>query len=86
MQIQKPLLFGLLLALLPSCQSDPAPSQAWDHWNAASVPPRVERFFLGYDSDKDGPYVDKLKADTEHVGQFMQRAFLNRNTDNPFQD
>ena len=86
MQIQKPLLFGLLLSLLPSCQSDPAPSRAWDHWNADSVPPRVERFLLGYDSDKDGSYATKLKADTKHVGTILQRAIFHTNPDNPFQD
>lgn len=86
MQFHKPLLFGLLLSLLPSCQSNPGPSRAWDHWNAASVPPRVERFFLSYDPDRDGAYTDKLKADAGHVNKTLQRAFFGKNQDNPFQN
>ena len=80
-----------LLALLPSCQSlfsgdDPGPNRSWDHWNADSIPPRVDRFFLGYDSDRDGAYSDKLKADFAHVRKTCQRVFLNYNSDNPFQN
>jgi hypothetical protein len=86
MQFHKPLLFGLLLSLLPSCQSNPAPSRTWDHWNAASVPSRVGRFFLGYDSDREGAYIDKLGSDVLHVNKTLKRAFFSTNEDNPFQN
>jgi hypothetical protein len=84
-------LLGLLCAILPSCQSifdstAPGPNRIWDHWNADSIPPRVDRFFLGYDSDYDGSYHDKLSEDWNHVRKTCQRMFLNRNEDNPFQD
>jgi hypothetical protein len=84
-------LLGLLLALLPSCQSifessDPTPNRIWDHWNAYSIPPRVDRFFLGYDSDIDGSYGAKLSADLSHVSKTCQRMFLHHNEDNPFQN
>ena len=85
MQFQKPLLFGLLLSLLPSCQSDPTASVTWDHWNPSSVPPRIERFFLSYDPDRDGAYTEKLSGDINHVRKIGNRVFLHRNTDNPFQ-
>ena len=85
MQFQKPLLFGLLLSLLPSCQSKPIASDAWDHWNPSSVPPRIERFFLSYDPDRDGAYTEKLGEDINHVRQIGNRVFLHRNTENPFQ-
>ena len=85
MQFQKPLLFGLLLSLLPSCQSNPLASDTWDHWNPSSVPPRIERFFLSYDPDRDGSYADKLGEDINHVRQIGNRIFLHRNPDNPFQ-
>ena len=89
--LHKPALLGLLFALLPSCQSimdfsEPGPNRSWDHWNADSIPPRVDRFFLGYDSDIHGSYGDKFAADFAHVRKTCQRIFLNRNEDNPFQD
>ena len=88
--LQHSALLGLLVALLPSCQSilsdaEPAPNRIWDHWNSESIPPRVDRFFLGYDSDEDGAYSDKLAADFAHVRKTSQRVFLNYNSDNPFQ-
>ena len=89
--LQHSALLGLLVALLPSCQSifsdsEPGPNRSWDHWNAESIPPRVDRFFLGYDSDKDGAYSDKLASDFAHVRKTCQRFFLNYNSDNPFQN
>ena len=88
--LHKLALLGLLIALLPSCRSiygtsKPGPSRSWDHWNASSVPPRVGRFWLGYDSDIHGSYFDKLSTDLSHVRKTCQRFFLNRNEDNPFQ-
>ncbi len=89
--LQYSALLGLLVALLPSCQSiinqpEPGPSRTWDHWNARSVPPRVDRFFLGYDADRDGAYTDKLLADYAHVRKTCQRIFFSYNPDNPFQN
>ena len=85
MQFHKPLLLGLILSLLPSCASNPTVSDTWDHWNASSVPPRIERFFLSYDPDRDGSYMEKLGTDLKHVRKLGNRIFLHRNTDNPFQ-
>lgn len=89
--LQKFALLGLLITILPSCQalmlfSEPEPNRIWDHWNADSIPPRVDRFFLGYDSDVDGSYANKLGTDLGHIRKTCQRIFLNRNEENPFQN
>jgi len=89
--LQHTILLGLLVGLLPSCasvfeSSDAPPNRNWDHWNVDSIPPRVDRFFLGgYDSDIHGSYADKFSADMAHVRKTCKRIFLNHNEDNPFQ-
>ncbi len=81
---------ALLVLLLASCTSfrvneTPSPNRSWDHWNAASIAPRIDRFFLGYDSDIDGSFSNKLSNDFAHVRKTCARVFLHHNEDNPFQ-
>ena len=67
--------------------SHQTPNRIRDHWNAESVPPRLERFFFGYDSNIDGPHIiNKWKDDQAHVGRTLKRMFFNHNKDNPFQN
>ena len=74
-----------LRAALPKPGQD-TPSHKWDHWNAASITPSMERFFLNYDSDDDGHSVwNKVKRDGENGGATFIRMFFHTNSDNPFQ-
>lgn len=67
--------------------SHQTPNRIWDHWNAESVPPRVVRFFFGYDSNIDGPHIiNKWKDDGAHVNRTLKRMFFHHNEDNPFQN
>ena len=83
--LQHSALLGLLLGLLPSCQSILGMNRSWDHWNASSLPARVDRVFLGYDPDVDGTYQEKLRSDFAHIRKTCARVFLNHNEENPFQ-
>ncbi len=54
-----------------------------DHWSHQSVAPRIGRFFLGYDSQRDGTYRDFQHARKQSVELTLRRHFLNHNPDNP---
>ena len=56
-----------------------------DHWNDHSVAPRVARFFLGYDAEKDGDYRDFQYQRKQDINLTLRRHFLNHNPDNPHQ-
>jgi len=74
-----------LRAALPKPGQD-TPSHKWDHWNAASITPSMERFLLNYDSDEDGHSVwNKIKRDGESAAGTLKRMFFHTNSDNPFQ-
>jgi|GEM_PF-1060335 len=70
--------------LFSSCISHP--SRANDHWNSASLAPRVARVMLGYDPDVDGAsYRDYQWQNKLAISKTLQRHFLNWNPDNPYQ-
>ncbi len=54
-----------------------------NHWNANSVAPRATRFFLGYDSQRDGTYRDFQHARKQSIELTLRRHLLNHNPDNP---
>jgi hypothetical protein len=56
-----------------------------DHWSERSVAPRVSRFFLGYDAEKDGDYRDFQWERKQDINLTLRRHFLNHNPDNPHQ-
>ena len=63
------------------------PSRTWDHWNAESITPRVGRFLLNYDSDRDGPSIwNKWGKDRENIMETFNRMVFHKNSDNPFQN
>lgn len=71
----------LVVSLAAGCES--SGSDMNNHWSARSVPPRMQRFFLGYNADKDGTYRDfqwKRKMDLQVL---MRRYLLHLNPDNP---
>ena len=53
------------------------------HWTVQSTFPRMGRFFLGYDSQRDGTYKDFAYARKQSVELTLRRHFLNHNPDNP---
>lgn len=56
-----------------------------DHWNTESVGPRVGRFFLGYNAQKDGEYRDFAYARKQDINMTLRRHLMNHNPDNPNQ-
>ena len=78
-----PLLLAAGAAIsLAGCSA--GPNRANDHWSAHSVGPRISRVFLGYDSSRDGEYVDYQWANKQSINKTLSRHFLNDNPDNPF--
>lgn len=73
-----------LLALSTGCQSSARDID--DHWNFASVPPRVGRHLLGYDAARDGSYRDFQWERKKDINLTLRRYFLNDNPENPFQE
>lgn len=71
------------LALLSGCASKPL--EAENHWSSRSIAPRATRFFLGYDADKDGKYIDYQWRNKKAIHLVAKRYFLNHNPENPFQ-
>ncbi|MFT5052620.1 MAG: hypothetical protein ACI8QZ_004056 [Chlamydiales bacterium] len=69
----------LFLALLSSCAS----KGINQHWEAESTVPRVSRFFLGYNAERDGEYLDFAWHRRQNVQKTMMRHFMNINSDNP---
>ncbi|MEZ6016644.1 MAG: hypothetical protein R3F49_16115 [Planctomycetota bacterium] len=73
-----------LLTLGTGCQS--AARDIDDHWNFASVPPRMARAVLGYDAASDGSYRDFQWQRKKDINMTLRRHFLNDNPENPFQE
>ena len=71
----------LALTVLASCTSTSRDINK--HWEEESLVPRVGRFFLGYDSEKDGDYRDFSWRRRQAINKTMVRHFLNINPDNP---
>ena len=66
--------------------SHAGPSDAWNHWNAVSLSPRFESFWLGYDQDLDGPYLAaKWREDAKHINRNLARMFFNFNEESTSQ-
>ena len=53
------------------------------HWRHDSVAPRIGRFFLGYDSQRDGTYKDFQHDRKQSIELTLRRHLLNHNPDNP---
>jgi len=73
-----------LLLLGTGCQS--AARDIDNHWNFASVPPRIARNVLGYDAARDGAYRDFQWERKKDINLTLRRLFLNDNPENPFQE
>jgi len=69
----------LFLALVSSC----ATKGINEHWKAESTIPRMERFFLGYNAERDGDYLDFAWHRRQANQKTLMRHFLNINPDNP---
>ncbi|MFT7677423.1 MAG: hypothetical protein ACI8QC_001401 [Planctomycetota bacterium] len=79
--MKRALLALALAASAASCQS--TGQDINDHWNASSAAPRAARFFLGYDSEKDGEYRDFAWERKQSINLTLRRHFLHHNPDNP---
>ena len=79
--MKRALLVAALAALAASCQS--TGQDINDHWNASSAAPRAARFFLGYDSEKDGEYRDFAWQRKQDINLTLRRHFMHHNPDNP---
>lgn len=67
----------------PSCQV--SGESIDDHWNFASVPPRVARHVLGYDASKEPSYREFAWDRKQANSLTFRRYFLNHNPMNPNQ-
>lgn len=54
-----------------------------DHWSERSTVPRMTRFFMGYDAEKDGDYRDFAWERKKDINLTLRRYFFNHNPDNP---
>ncbi len=54
-----------------------------DHWNTHSIAPRVSRYFLGYDAERDGDYRDFAWGRKQDINLTLRRHLFNHNPDNP---
>ncbi len=79
--MKRALIVAALAALSAACQSQGQDIN--DHWNARSNAPRITRFFLGYDGEKDGDYRDFAWERKQDINLFLRRHFLHHNPDNP---
>ena len=70
---------SLALALLSGCSSQGINK----HWETESTLPRMGRFFLGYNGEKDGSYLDFSWRRKRDNYKTLTRHFLNLNPDNP---
>lgn len=75
-------LLGVAL-LVGGCRTNVNP--AMDHWNVASLGPRLQKNFLGYRADLDGNYRDFVVNQKQDVNMTLRRHFLNNNPANPFE-
>ncbi|MFT4539225.1 MAG: hypothetical protein ACI835_001671 [Planctomycetota bacterium] len=73
-----------VLMLAASCTSPGQSSN--NHWSNASTVPRATRFFLGYDSEKDGDYRDFAWKRKQDINLTLRRHFMHHNPDNPNHD
>lgn len=74
---------SLLVLCASGCQSPGYTVN--EHWKERSVPPRITRFFTGYDASKDGQYLDFQWVRKKQINLTLRRHFLNSNPDNPNQ-
>ena len=65
------------------CRTNTNP--ALDHWNIATIKPRLAKSFLGYRADLDGDYRDFHVRQRQDINLTLRRHFLNNNPENPFQ-
>ena len=65
------------------CRTNTNP--ALDHWNIATIKPRLAKSFLGYRADLDGSYRDFHVRQRQDINLTLRRHFLNNNPENPFQ-
>ncbi len=77
------LALALALPMAVSCRSNGQTLN--DHWSQRSVAPRVSRFFLGYDAERDGDYRDFQWKRKQDINLTIRRHLLNHNPDNPHQ-
>ena len=73
----------LLLAISVTAGCEASGADMNRHWSASSVPPRMQRFFLGYNADKDGPYQEFQWDRKMDIQVTMRRHLLNMNPGNP---
>lgn len=83
----KLLLYSFLAPLLALAAASGCATSAGaidDHWNARSTAPRVGRFFLGYDPERDGTsYRDFAWERKQAINMTVRRHFFNHDPDNP---
>lgn len=70
---------SLALAVLSGCTSQDINK----HWETTSTIPRMGRFFLGYNAEKDGNYHDFAWRRKQANYKTLKRHLLNVNPDNP---
>ena len=63
----------------------PPPSQINDHWSMNSIAPRMGRVFLGYNSDRNGRYIDYQWEKKRDINLTLSRHLLSWNPKNPFE-
>ena len=76
-------LFASAALLLLACSCTTPGQSVNNHWSSSSIVPRATRFFLGYDSEKDGSYRDFQWKRKQEINLTLRRYFLNHNPDNP---
>jgi len=79
--MKRSLIASALALAAVACQG--SGQQINDHWNAESISPRAARFFLGYDSSRDGNYRDFAWERKQEINLTLRRHLLNHNPDNP---
>ncbi len=79
--MQRSLLASVLALFTVACQG--TGQQINDHWNADSIAPRMARFFLGYDSSRDGDWRDFTWENKQSINLTLRRHFFHHNPDNP---
>ncbi len=79
--MKRSLLASALALLAVACQG--TGQDINDHWNADSIAPRAGRFFLGYDSQKDGNYREFAWERKQDINLTLRRHLFHHNPDNP---